>query len=147
MSALIDYDDVAEGTVLPECRTTISRETLIRFCGASGDFAGPHWSERIARSVGFATTIASRGLIIERALSPVYEWMGDPAAVIEYQIRHLRPVLVPDDGTGAVLIIHGHVDSKLDAKRVGVSLDVASGQGETLVTVHAIVQLMLWLVM
>lgn len=141
MSALIDYDNVAVGTTFPECRTTISRETLIMFSGATGDFAGPHWNERIARSVGFPTTIAHRGLIIERALGPIHEWMGDPAAVIEYKVRHIKPVLVPDDGTGAVLIIQGCVDSKLDAKRVGISLSVASGQGETLVTIHVIVQL------
>jgi acyl dehydratase len=142
MSALIDYDDVAVGTAFPERRTTITRQTLMMFCGASGDFAPPHWSERLAKSVGFPTTIAQRGLIIERALGPVHDWMGDPAAVIEYRIRHVKPVLVPDDGTGAVLIITGHVDSKLDAKRVGVSLNVASPEGETLVTLHAIVQLM-----
>lgn len=142
MSARIDYDDVAVGTTFPQCRTTVSRETLIMFCGASGDFAGPHWNERIARSVGWPTTIAHRGLIIERALGPIHEWTGDPTAVIEYQIRHVKPVLVPDDGTGAVLIIQGRVDSKLDAKRVGISLSVASGQGETLATMHAIVQLM-----
>jgi acyl dehydratase len=142
VGARIDYDDVAVGSTLPERQTTISRETLIMFCGASGDYAGPHWNERIARSVGWPTTIAHRALIIERALGPVHEWAGDPTVVIQYQIRHIKPVVVPDDGTGAVLIIQGRVDSKLEAKRVGISLSIASGQGETLATMRAIVQLM-----
>lgn len=141
MSVRIDYDDVAVGTAFPDYRSTISRQTLIVFCGASGDFAPPHWNERLARSVGWPTTIAHRALILERALWPVHEWTGDPAAVIEYQVRYVKPVLVPDDETGVVLVVSGRVDAKLDAKRAGVSILVASPGGETLATVYVVVQL------
>jgi acyl dehydratase len=141
VGALVSYHDVAVGTRFPDRHIEIPRETVIKFCGASLDFAGPHWNERIAQSVGWSSVIAHRGLIVEAALRSANDWTGDPTAVIDYHARFIKPVVVPDDGTGAVLDISGVIESKLDAKQVGVSLTVVSGRGETLVKIRAVVQL------
>jgi acyl dehydratase len=39
----------------------------------------------------------------------VTRWAGDPAAVIECGARFTRPVVVPDDGIGALVELNGTV--------------------------------------
>jgi acyl dehydratase len=152
MAATVRFTDAVVGTRL-RTRTadrgrhsgtlvvTVPRLTVMMFCGASGDFAGPHWNERIARSVGLPDVMAHRGLTITAALRLVHEWVGDPAAVIEYRARFVKPVLVPDDDTGAVLCVTGAVQALYENKRVGVDLVVADADDDVLATVHATVQL------
>jgi acyl dehydratase len=133
---------VAVGIDIPARTLTITRETVAMFCGAALDFAGPHISERIARSVGLPNLIAHRALITTKALTVLNGWTGgDPSSVVESHSRFIKPVAVPDDDIGAVLVISGAVTGQLDGNHIEVSLRVASPNGQELATIRAVVRL------
>lgn len=122
-----DYDSVDEGTELPESRTRIRREDLIRYSGASGDFNLIHWNERVARAVGLPDVIAHGMLTMATAARIVTDWVGDPGAVTEYAVRFSRPVVVPDDEDGAELRVTARVAKKLPDHRVRIDIVARSG--------------------
>ena len=122
MSALIDYDDVAEGDPLPGLLLPLRRLDLIMYAGASGDFNPIHWSERIATSVGLPNVIAHGMLTMAVAARVITEWVGDPGAVSELSGRFVRPVPIPDDDQGTQVRITAAVAAKLPDRRVRVEL-------------------------
>ena len=46
------------GHEIPAREFRITRETLVRYAGASGDFNVIHWNQRIAHEVGLPDVIA-----------------------------------------------------------------------------------------
>ena len=141
MAAKISYDDVEVGTDLPSQRFAFQRTNLVQYAGASGDFNVIHWNERIAKSVGLPDVIAHGMLTMAEAARVVTDWVGDPAAVVEYGVRFTKPVVVPDDGNGAVLEVSGVVAEKLEGRRVRVDLTATSAGEKVLGQSRAIVQL------
>lgn len=129
------------GTELPTWTVTISRETVAMFCGASLDYVGPHISARIARSVGLPDLIAHRALITAKALIGLNDLLGDPAAVVDCHTRYIKPVAVPDDGVGAVLVVHGEVTGRPEPDLAAVACTVSSPQGELLARVRVLVRI------
>src|SRR3954454_15308618 len=103
MSATVGYDDVQVGTPLPALTFPVQRVNLVMYAGASGDFNPIHWNERFARSVGLPDVIAHGMFTMAEAARVLTDWTGDPGAVEEYGVRFTRPVVVPDDDTGALL--------------------------------------------
>ena len=51
VSEQVSYDDVKPGAELPPASYPVTRLSLVKYCGASGDFNVIHWNERIARAV------------------------------------------------------------------------------------------------
>lgn len=135
------YDEVDEGTELPELRTVLRRVDLIRYCGASGDFNPIHWNERVATSVGLPNVIAHGMLTMAAAARVVTDWVGDPGAVVEYAVRFSRPVVVPDGEDGAELVITAKVARKLPDHRVRVDVVARSGPDKVLSMARAVVAL------
>ena len=114
MAANVHYDDVEAGTSIGTRRYPISRLSLVKYCGASGDFNPIHWNERFAAEVGLPDVIAHGMLTMALAGRLVTEWTGDPGAVRHYGVRFTRPVVVPDDGTGALVEVTGKIAKKND---------------------------------
>jgi acyl dehydratase len=141
MAAAISYDDVETGTALPPARYPVQRADLVRYAGASGDFNLIHWNERVAHEVGLPGVIAHGMFSMAEAVRLVTDWAGDPAAVVEYGVRFTKPVVVPDDGTGAVIEVSGTVKKKLDGRQVQVELVATSAGEKVLGQARAIVQL------
>jgi acyl dehydratase len=141
MTALLNWDDVEVGAQLGPREFTITRLDLVRYCGASGDFNVIHWNDRVANSVGLPGVIAHGMHTMAKAGRLVTDWCGDPAAVVEYRVRFSRPVVVPDDDTGATLTVKGRVDSKLDERRVSVFIEASTSDGSVLTGARAVVQL------
>jgi acyl dehydratase len=136
------YDDVAVGELLPARAFPLRRVDLIRYAGASGDFNVIHWNERVATSVGLPNVIAHGMLTMATAVRLVSDWAGDPGAVVDYGTRFTRPVVVPDDGTGATVEVSGVVSARDDAARtVCVELTVVSHGQKVLGKARAIVRL------
>jgi acyl dehydratase len=94
-----------EPQVLTPRAFRITRADLVRYAGASGDFNPIHWSDRIARSVGLPGVIAHGMYTMALVARAVTEWVGDPAAVIDYRVRFTKPVVVPDTDDGAELVV------------------------------------------
>ena len=141
MSARPAAADVAVGTELPEQTHRVTRADLVRYAGASGDLNPIHWSDRVATAVGLTGVIAHGMLTMGLAARAVTDWAGDPGALVEYQVRFSRPVVVPDDDSGAEVTVRGRVGAVLDGGRVRVDLTVTSGGEKVLSLARATVAL------
>ncbi|HEV7211755.1 MAG TPA: MaoC family dehydratase [Blastococcus sp.] len=133
--------DVAVGTELPEQVYRVTRADLVRYAGASGDFNPIHWNERVAIEVGLPGVIAHGMFTMALAARAVSDWTGDPGALVEYQVRFGRPVVVPDDGVGAEVTVRGTVGALLDDHRARVDLTVTSNGEKVLSLARATVAL------
>ena len=89
------------GTQVGSLRVRFTREQLVRYAGASGDFNPIHYSDHFATALGLPGVTAHGMLTMGTALRVVTDWVGDPARVLSYSARFTRPVVVPDDADGA----------------------------------------------
>ncbi|MFJ8438128.1 MaoC family dehydratase [Kitasatospora griseola] len=129
MTVAVRFDEVQVGTELPARSFPVTRATLVQYAGASGDFNPIHWNEKFAVEVGLPDVIAHGMFTMAEAARVVTDWVGDPAAVVEYGVRFTKPVIVPNDGVGAVIEVSGKVAALLDGNRVRVDL-VATSEGQ-----------------
>lgn len=141
MTTKISYDSVEAGTELPAQSFPVTRATLVRYAGASGDFNPIHWNEKFAVEVGLPDVIAHGMFTMAEAIRVVTDWVGDPAAVVEYGVRFTKPVVVPNDDKGALIEVSAKVAVKLDDNRVRVDLVAMSGDQKVLGMSRAVVQL------
>ena len=141
MSAPIGYDDLEPGAELAPASYPVTRLSLVKYCGASGDFNVIHWNERIARSVGLPNVIAHGMFTMAQAGRYVTDWAGPGATVTEFGVRFSAPVVVPDDDTGATIEVSGTVEEKLDGNRVVIALTARSGGTKVLTRARAVVRL------
>ncbi|MET9293839.1 MaoC family dehydratase [Streptomyces sp. NPDC003077] len=143
MAAKISYDAVEVGTELPAMTFPVTRATLVRYAGASGDFNPIHWNERFAKEVGLPDVIAHGMFTMAEAARVVTDWTGDPGALVDYGVRFTKPVVVPNDDEGAVIEVSGKVAAKLDdeARTVRVDLVAMSAGQKVLGMSRAVVRL------
>ncbi|PRZ39140.1 acyl dehydratase [Antricoccus suffuscus] len=139
--AIPAYADIEVGTELPETTIQVTRADLVRYAGASGDFNIIHWNDRTATAVGLPGVIAHGMLTMAKAANAVTAWVGDPGRVLEYAVRFSRPVPVPDDDTGATLVITGRVSQKLEDNQARVDLVVKCDGAKVLSLARAVVRL------
>ncbi len=141
MSDQVRYDDVEVGTELALVSYPATRLSLVKYCGASGDFNVIHWNERIAKSVGLPDVIAHGMFTMAQAARFVTDWAGPRATVVEYGVRFSSPVVVPDDDIGAAITVSGQVEEKLDGNRVALALTAKSADTKVLTKARAVVRL------
>lgn len=141
MTAKISYDDVEVGTELPAQTFGVTRATLVRYAGASGDFNPIHWNERFAKEVGLPDVIAHGMFTMAEAIRVVTDWTGDPGAVVEYGVRFTKPVVVPDDDEGATIEVSAKIGAKLDDNTVRVDLTAMNAGQKVLGMSRAVVRL------
>lgn len=122
MTAKVAYESVEVGTELPSRSFPVTRASLVRYAGASGDFNPIHWNEKFAVEVGLPDVIAHGMFTMAEAVRVVTDWAGDPGAVVEYGVRFTKPVVVPNDDKGALIEVSGKVAALLDDKQVRVDL-------------------------
>ena len=135
------FADVTVGAELPLVSYPVNRLSLVKYCGASGDFNTIHWNERIARSVGLPNVIAHGMFTMAQAGRYVTDWAGDAGALVEFGVRFSAMVVVPDDDTGATIEVSGTVEEKLDGNLVAVALTARSGDAKVLTRARAVVRL------
>ena len=128
------------GTALPQREFRVTREDLVRYAGAAGDFNPIHWSDRVAASVGLPGVIAHGMLTMALAGRMLTDWAGDPGAVVEYGVRFARPVVVPDDDAGVTVTVDAAVSEVRDDGLVGVEVNVRVGDEKVLTQARAIVR-------
>jgi acyl dehydratase len=105
----------AVGTIVSSTTFELTRDSLVRYAGASGDFNPIHYRDDVAKSVGLPGVLAHGMLTMGLAVQPVVDWIGDSAKVVDYQVRFTRPVVVdPSDGaTLTVVATVGAVDGDI----------------------------------
>jgi acyl dehydratase len=141
MAARVSYADIETGSQIPAVRYPATRLSLVKYCGASGDFNVIHWNERIARSVGLPDVIAHGMFTMAQAGRFVTDWAGPGATVTEFGVRFSSMVVVPDDEFGATIEVSGQVEEKLDGNRVAIGLTARSGETKVLTRARAVVRL------
>ena len=72
----------------------LTRDSLVRYAGASGDFNSIHYRDDVALEVGLPGVLAHGMLTMGLAVQPVSNWIGDAGRIVDYQVRFTRPVLV-----------------------------------------------------
>ena len=92
------------GDVISEQAFELSRDSLVRYAGASGDFNPIHYRDDVAVSVGLSGVLAHGMLTMGFAVQPVVDWLGDRGWISDYQVRFTRPVLV-DAADGATVTV------------------------------------------
>jgi acyl dehydratase len=97
--------DLAVGDTVAEKTYELSRDTLVRYAGASGDFNAIHYRDDVAVAVGLPGVLAHGMLTMGFAVQPVVEWVGDSGTVLEYGVRFTRPVLVDPDAGATVTVV------------------------------------------
>jgi acyl dehydratase len=104
---------LAPGEVVAEKTYLLTRDALVRYAGASGDFNPIHYRDDVARSVGLDGVLAHGMLTMGVAVQPVIEWLGDRGTVLDYQVRFTKPVLV-DPADGATVTVVAKVGALTD---------------------------------
>ncbi|RFA18785.1 MaoC family dehydratase [Subtercola boreus] len=125
----IDFGTLAVGDVVARRSFTLSRDTLVRYAGASGDFNPIHYRDDVAVSVGLESVLAHGMLTMGFAVQPVFDWIGDPALVDDYQVRFTRPVFVhPEPGAEVEVSAKvGQLDVDAGTARIDLTV-TAAGQ-------------------
>jgi len=98
------------GEVVAERSVHLTRESLVRYAGASGDFNPIHYRDDVAAAVGLPGVLAHGMLTMGIAVGTLADALGDTGRIAEYGVRFTRPVVV-DPETGADL----HVSAKVGA--------------------------------
>jgi acyl dehydratase len=141
VSGQITYAGVEAGAELPVASYPISRLSLVKYCGASGDFNFIHWNERIAKAVGLPDVIAHGMFTMAQAGRFVTDWAGPGATVVEFGVRFSSMVVVPDQDNGASIEVSGRVEEKLPDNRVAIALTARAADTKVLTRARAVVRL------
>jgi acyl dehydratase len=96
------------GQDLPLRSFKITRDSLVRYAGASGDFNPIHYRDDFAQAVGLPGVLAHGMLTMGLAVQTVVDFVGDSGKILDYQVRFTKPVLV-DANTGATVEVSAKV--------------------------------------
>ena len=124
ISATPRLEDLVVGAVVAEASFPLTRDSLVRYAGASGDFNPIHYRDDVAVSVGLPGVLAHGMLTMGLAVQPVVDWAGDPGRIVDYQVRFTRPVLV-DPAAGAVVTVVakvGAIDADAGIARIDLTV-------------------------
>jgi acyl dehydratase len=96
------------GQLLPAREFHFTRDRLVRYAGASGDFNAIHYLDDVAKAVGLPGVLAHGMLTMGAAVQSVVDFLGDSGKVIDYQVRFTKPLFV-DVAKGATLVVNATV--------------------------------------
>ena len=123
-TAAPDFAALAVGDVVAEREFPLTRDSLVRYAGASGDFNAIHYRDDVAASVGLPGVLAHGMLTMGFAVQPVVDWAGDPGRVADYQVRFTRPVVVdPEQGALVTVVAKvGQLDESATVARIDLTV-------------------------
>ena len=125
-AAPADLSALTVGQELARTRHEISRDTLVRYAGASGDFNPIHYNDAVAEQAGLPGVIAHGMLTMGTAITGLLDAIADPAAVRAYSTRFTNPIPVPATGSVAleVVAVVGAIDEAAGTARVDLTAQV-----------------------
>ena len=123
---------LAVGDLVATADYPLSRDSLVRYAGASGDFNPIHYRDDVAQSVGLPGVLAHGMLTMGVAVAPVVEWCAEDLMVLSYQVRFTKPVVVdPDEGASLhVEAVVATLEAEGDHRSARIDLTVTSQTGE-----------------
>lgn len=122
----LDLSDLSVGQEIARTQHEITRDTLVRYAGASGDFNPIHYNDAVATDAGLPGVIAHGMLTMGIAVTGLLDALGDPTAVTAYTVRFTNPVSVPATGsvTLEVVAVVGAIDESAGTARVDIAAEV-----------------------
>ncbi len=135
-----NFEELTVGDVVAQQDYKITRDSLVRYAGASGDFNTIHYRDDIAQAVGLPGVLAHGMLTMGISIQPVVSWIGDAGQVVDYGVRFTKPVVVPAHGHAALSVTAtiGSLDE--EAKRARVDLTTTFEENTVLGKAQAWVQ-------
>ena len=130
---------LAVGDVIAERTVHLTRESLVRYAGASGDFNAIHYRDDVAASVGLPGVLAHGMLTMGLAVQTIVPWLGDAGRILEYGVRFTRPVVV-DPESGAEVTVLAKVGA-VDAETARIDLTVSHAGTTVLVKAQVRIRL------
>jgi acyl dehydratase len=127
---MIAYSSLTKGDVVAEQTFHFTRDSLVRYAGASGDFNPIHYRDDVAASVELPGVLAHGMLTMGAAVQPVATWIGDPGRIVDYQVRFTRLVVV-DPQAGADVTVVATVAALEDETQIARIDLTATFNGET----------------
>jgi acyl dehydratase len=119
----------------------LTRDSLVRYAGASGDFNPIHYRDDFAQAVGLPGVLAHGMLTMGVAVQVAADWVGDAGKVIDYGVRFTKPVLV-DAADGAILTVVGKIgEINLETREVRIDLTATFNETTVLGKAQARVRL------
>lgn len=120
----INISGLEVGQEIGSIEFLLTRDSLVRYAGASGDFNPIHYRDDVAKSVGLDGVLAHGMLTMGAAVQVAVDWIGDPGKVIDYGVRFTKPVFV-DANNGAVLKVSAKI-GEIDLANSIVRLDISA---------------------
>jgi acyl dehydratase len=119
---------VTVGEIVAERTVHLTRESLVRYAGASGDFNPIHYRDDIAAAVGLPGVLAHGMLTMGLAVSTIEPWLVDVGRILDYGVRFTRPVVVAaEDGADVTVVAKiGAVDDETARIDLTVTFDDAT---------------------
>ncbi|UJP10316.1 MaoC family dehydratase N-terminal domain-containing protein [Microbacterium sp. KUDC0406] len=123
--------DFTVGDVIAERTVHVTRESLVRYAGASGDFNPIHYRDDVAAQVGLPGVLAhgmlTMGIASSVVVSALHEsGQSDVAKIVDYGVRFTKPVVVdPSDGADVTVIAKV---AAVDDETARIDLKVTSGE-------------------
>lgn len=126
----MNINELSVGQEIGSHTFSFTRDSLVKYAGASGDFNPIHYRDDFAKSVGLDGVLAHGMLTMGAAVQVAVNWIGDAGKVIDYGVRFTKPVFVPAQGKAEVLVSGkiGAIDLETGTVRIdltAVSSDVA----------------------
>jgi len=146
---VIKFSSLEKGQVIGSTTVMVNRGDLVRYAGASGDFNPIHYSERFATEVELPSVIAHGMFTMGAVVDLVGAWVGNPGAIVDYQTRFTKPVVVedpagsnPSDAEGTAIEVEGKIGAlDEEAQTARVDLTVTANGTKVLMKCQAVVQL------
>ncbi|MEE1616830.1 MaoC/PaaZ C-terminal domain-containing protein [Brachybacterium sp. J153] len=135
--------DLAVGQELSRTSHEITRDTLVRYAGASGDFNPIHYNDAVAAEAGLPGVIAHGMLTMGTAITGLLDVLGDPTLVRSYSTRFTNPIPVPATGSALleVVAVVGAIDEAAGTARIDLTAQVDGtkvlGRARAIVTLPA----------
>ena len=117
------------GDIVAERTVHVTRESLVRYAGASGDFNPIHYRDDVAASVGLPGVLAHGMLTMGIGVSTAQAALPPGTQILEYGVRFTKPIVV-DPENGADVHVLAKVAVVDDA---GARIDLTVTSGETTV--------------
>ena len=92
-----DLATAAKGDVVASRTIHLTRDALVRYAAASGDFNPIHYRDDIASEAGLPGVLAQGMLTMGAAVSVLEDALDDPARILSVQARFAKPVVVDPD--------------------------------------------------
>lgn len=127
----MNINDLTVGQEIGSDTFSFTRDSLVKYAGASGDFNPIHYRDDFAKSVGLDGVLAHGMLTMGAAVQVAVNWIGDSGKVIDYGVRFTKPVFVPADGKAEV-VVTGKIGA-IDLENVTVRVDLTAISSEVAV--------------